>query len=225
MTVIEKLQLPLCRENPVPFLHERFWFLPRKYGSTEFTFSGFHSESFFGNTNPVYIEYCSGNGAWVTQKAESDPTVNWIAVERGFDRARKIWKRLHKKVLSNLIVAWAEGHQLTKTYIPNESVDAIYINFPDPWPKRRHAKYRIIQKPFVAEMHRILKREALVTIVTDDANYSEIIIKEMRAHCGFQSLFEDPYYVPVEPEYGSSFFDELFRNKGLIIRQHTFKKL
>jgi len=118
-----------------------------------------------------------------------------------------------------------EGYRLTHHYIPNESIHSVYINFPDPWPKKRHAKHRIIQPSFIEQVHRILQFEGLLTLVTDDEGYSDIMINILLPMKGFQSIFDKPYYVGTYPDYGSSYFEDLWRQKGKSIRYHVFRKI
>ena len=73
---------------------------------------------------------------------QTSPDFNWIAVERDFDRARKIWLKIFRMQLDNLFVVYGEGYVFSRQYLPGASVSEVYVNFPDPWPKRRHAKHR-----------------------------------------------------------------------------------
>jgi len=219
----QDLHIPFS-QNPKPLLFSRLWFIPQNKKFEEPAFAQFREPDFFGNTNPLHIEYCSGNGAWICQKARERPDINFIACERRLDRARKIWARLHTMKLQNLIVAYAEGLTLTKFFIPNASIDAIFINFPDPWPKRRHARRRIVNPEFIAEMARICTQEAPVTIVTDDPTYSEEILDEMGPPL-FQSTLAKPSFTTPPESYGGSFFEDLFRKQGKNIRFHQFSKL
>ena len=220
----QDLKLPFAFEKRQAIIFDRLWYVPAKVDSPNFSFPGFGDSTLFGNDQPLFIEYCSGNGSWILEKAKLNPTNNYLAVEMSFERARKIWAKIHNMKLTNLVVAWAEGLELTQKYIPHSCVSGIYINFPDPWPKRRHAKYRIINQPFLQEMHRILKPESCITTVTDHEDYSKIMIKEFISHKGFQSLIEAPYFEEPKPDYGSSFFEELFKSKGKTIRLHSFAK-
>jgi tRNA (guanine-N7-)-methyltransferase len=225
MKRLKDLQIPFAWEERKAIVHDRLWYLPEKRDFSHFAFPGWQSSELFANDNPIHIEYCSGNGSWLIEKAKNEPHHHFLAVERQFERARKIWCKLHNANLSNVVVAWAEGHMLTQHFIPSNSVSEIYINFPDPWPKRRHAKYRIVQAPFVQELARILKPGGKLTIVTDHVGYSSIIIKELLAQPLLQSQFPAPYFVEATSEYGSSFFDELFRSQGTFIRLHQFFRL
>ena len=190
----------------------------------EFLFPGWESVDLFGNPRPVIVEYCSGNGTWIVQKAKEFPDCNWVAVEKRFDRVRKIWSKIKNEGLENLVVFCGEGFQLTKEYIPSESVAKIYINFPDPWPKKRHAKHRIVQTPFIEEVHRILKNGGSLVLVTDDTAYSEQMIDVLQLQNGIKSVNPLPYYVTEMKGYGTSFFDTLWRGKGRVIRYHEYEK-
>lgn len=218
------LKRPFKWEERTPLLQDGVFFVPEYYARyEEFTFP--HWENLFGNLKPVRIEYCSGNGAWITSCASADPMSNWVAIEKRFDRVQKIWSKMKNNNLENLLAISGEGLLVTKQYFKSESVDEIFINFPDPWPKRKHAKNRIVQKPFVDEMYRILKKKGKVTIVTDDPDYSEIISQEMCPSNRFAPNFPKPHYVHELANYGTSYFEELWRSKGKSIRYHCFTKM
>lgn len=219
------LQPPFSRDDRRVTIHDRVWYVPaRMRVQSDFVFPGWEHPDFFGNAQPVIVEYCSGNGAWIVAKAEANPQINWVAVEKKFDRVRKIWSKIKNGQLKNLIVLCGEAYQATKRYIADHSVSEVYINFPDPWPKNRHAKHRLIQDPFAQELWRILKEGCGITFVTDDPPYSEWFIQVMRAASGFKSRYADPFYTTDLPDYGTSYFEELWRAKGRQIRYHQFQK-
>lgn len=222
----EDLKPPFTKEERRIFIHDRVWFLPndRLPPPNAFIFPGWEHADIFGNTQPVCIEYCSGNGGWIAAKAQANPHLNWVAVERKFDRVRKIWSKIKNLGLPNLFVICGEAHQATRAYFPDLSAHDVYINFPDPWPKARHAKNRLIQSKFVQQLWRILQRERSLTFVTDDPPYSEWLIEVMTAHPGFISKYQHPYFTTDESCYGTSYFDQLWRSKGRAIRYHKFQK-
>lgn len=222
----KQLKRPFQWEFRRPILQDGVFFVPEFYANyQEFSLPSWESSALFGNCKPVKIEYCSGNGHWITECAAADPFSNWVAIEKRFDRVRKIWSKMKNRSLSNLLAIAGEGLTATKNYFETESVDEIFINFPDPWPKQRHAKHRIVNASFVEEMWRILKKKSKVTIVTDDPTYSEIIIQEMQLSKKFEPDFKEPYFVNELQNYGSSYFEALWRSKGRAIRYHRFSKL
>lgn len=227
----EDLILPFARNEQRIVIHDRMWYVPKLKGheqknrSNDFHFPGWESAEFFENKNPVYVEYCSGNGSWIASKAVEYPNINWIAVEQKFYRARKIWSKIKNLNLKNLLVICGEGHWVTSQYFPSASISQVFINFPDPWPKSRHAKHRIVQTDFVEETYRILQPSGIFTLVTDDAPYSEWMIEIIGKMTSFESCYPDPFYVTDQSAYGSSYFDQLWREKGRIIRYLQFSKI
>lgn len=98
-------------------IHDRVWYVPERTAApSDFVFPGWEHPDLFGNGNPVIMEYCSGNGAWIANKAIQNPHLNWVAVERKFERVRKIWSKVKNHGLANLIVICGEAHNATERF-------------------------------------------------------------------------------------------------------------
>jgi tRNA (guanine-N7-)-methyltransferase len=179
---------------------------------------------YFGNENPVYVEYCSGNGEWIVEKAVLFPDKNWIAVEKRFDRIRKIWSKLKNRQLANLLIVSGEAFIFTHHYLPDNSVEEVYINFPDPWPKSRHAKHRLIQPRFLDELARVLQTEKRMHVVTDDLPYLNQTLTLFGSHPCFSPSLPPPYYRLEFPGYGHSWFENLWKERGKQIHYTQFNK-
>lgn len=220
------LKSPFSRGEPHRvFIRDRVWYVPEGVEfSADFIFPGWEHPDLFGNGNPVYVEYCSGNGAWIAQKALENPHINWLAVEIKFPRVRKIWSKLKNGNLQNLVILCGEGLQATRAYFPDASVSHVFVNFPDPWPKRRHAKNRLIQPPFIDEAERISLKKGEMTLVTDDPDYSQQMIETVLKNSAYASCYPEPYYQTQHRDYGVSYFEILWRNQGRVIRYHHFRK-
>ncbi|HEY4831009.1 MAG TPA: tRNA (guanine(46)-N(7))-methyltransferase TrmB, partial [Waddliaceae bacterium] len=153
-----------------PLLEDQVFFVPIHYtGYEHFTLPDL--SIYFGNDHPVSVEFCSGNGDWIIEKAKLDPSKNWIAVEKRFDRVKKIWSKLKNHHLSNLLIVCGEACTFAHYYLLSDKIEEVYINFPDPWPKMKHAKHRLMQSIFLDELSRILMPGKKVTVVTDDFSY------------------------------------------------------
>ncbi len=212
---------PYRFEERAPCIYDRVLFIPSYYFKHhEYQMPQFESSDLFGNDQPVHVEFCSGNGEWIVKKALENPQINWIACEIKFKRVRKIWVKIKQMQLPNLVVAFGDANDFIRFYLKDRSLDAIFINFPDPWPKEKHAKNRLIKSPFIEEMNRVLKRDCLATIVTDHVDYSLQVIHEMQTH--FKSAFEAPFYINKTLDYGSSYFYRLFESRGKEIRLMQF---
>lgn len=199
--------------------------VPDYYNDFEsFTFPGWEAPTVFGRIAPVHVEFCSGNGTWIAEKAQAHPEINWVAVEIRFDRIQKIWAKKKNLHLDNLFIVHGEGLASSRHYFPEGSVSAVYVNFPDPWPKKRHAKHRIIQAPFSEEVIRLLENGGCCTLVTDDPVYSEQMQEVMQAQKGLVDLFPEQGFSTEVKGYGSSFFYELWLDKGRTIRYHQYTR-
>lgn len=221
----EEIKFPFTWDERHVLIKNRIWYVPEESPrGVQFTFSGWNSPDFFSNEYPIRVEYCSGNGTWVAAKAGEASHYNWIAVEKKFTRIKKIGAKVHNLNLPNLMPVWGEAYHVTKQYFPDKSIDEAYINFPDPWPKRRHAGNRLIQPRFLDELHRVLRPAGKISLTTDDPTYSQMAIKELLRHSGFVSCYSDPYFITELEGYGTSFFEELWRQQGKQIRYHCFEK-
>lgn len=215
------LKSPYRWADRKPLLEDRVFYVPDYYDNhQEWPFPGW--KTIFGNDKPVIIEYCTGNGTWLAEKAK-DSSKNWVAVEWRFERVRKIWSKMKNYGLANFFIISGEAQTFTREYLPEACVDGVYINFPDPWPKDKHAKNRLFQQSFIEQLARTVKPGGTVTVVTDDATYSEQISREMLTHPVWVSDFPAPYYTTEWEGYGTSYFDTLWREKGKAIHYFQFR--
>lgn len=207
------LKSPYSWEKRELLVRDRLFFLPTYLSYEGFTFPSWDDSALFGKQQPISLEFCSGNGEWVVAKAEEERGRNWVAVERRFDRVRKIWSKRTNRLLDNLFIVCGEAFAFAHHFVPAGSIDEVFINFPDPWPKRREAKHRLCKPPFMAELARILKPEGSVTLVTDDLPYLEeshgYLLNEGH-FCALETLVN-------QAGYGTSYFEELWKSKGRTI--------
>lgn len=222
----KNLKYPFLETEPRTLFQDRVLYVPERAPEDRLAFPtlSWKDPEWFGNENPVCLEYCSGNGSWITAKAKEDVSKNWIALEKRFMRVRKIWSKIKNQGVKNLISVCGEALNTTERYFPDASIDYIFINFPDPWPKKRHAKNRLIQQPFIDQVTRILRPGGELIFVTDDQPYSEQAIELLSNDLRLTSLDGPPYYIHELPGYGTSYFEELWRDKGRKIYYHRFQR-
>jgi tRNA (guanine-N7-)-methyltransferase len=127
----------------------------------------------FGNERPVEIEIGMGKGTFITDQAKARPDVNFFGVEW----ARFFWRyasdRLRRNGCTNARTIRAEASFFLREFVEPQSVAALHIYFPDPWPKARHHKRRLIQPPFMHLARRILTPGGRIQVVTDHKGYWE----------------------------------------------------
>ncbi len=214
--------IPFAWDDRRPIIWEKCLYVPSNYlKHGDFRFD-WNDPLLFSKEQPLAVEYCSGNGEWIAERARERPEINWVAVERDFDRARKIWLRIFRDGLSNLCLVFGEALVFSSHYLFDASVCEAYVNFPDPWPRRRHAKHRLIQGDFVGQLHRILKPGTGVWIATDDVAYSEQAIECFLKSGRWESPYAPLHYISELPEFGVSYFQDLWTKKNRSIRYHRF---
>jgi tRNA (guanine-N7-)-methyltransferase len=219
------LRIPFVWADRRPVLLDRLLYIPGFYENHhEWERIDWSDKRLFNQSNPVMIEYCSGNGEWICDRAEQNPELNWVAVEKRFDRSRKIWSRMHRKNLSNLYIICGEAKIATQYYLPKKSISKVFINFPDPWPKPRHAKNRLITADFLQAMKEVTQDKCQATFVTDDPVYLNQILDEIKLSESWTHLLESPHYTLNFPNYGKSFFGDLWTQKGRVIHYISTQK-
>ena len=124
---------------------------------------------------PLVVEIGFGRGEFLLDLAARAPRVAHIGVEHSFKRVLKVARRLARTPLRNVRLLEARGELLVDELLPAGSVSVFWINFPDPWPKKRHARRRLVQPAFVSALARRLVPGGHLEIATDDPAYAEEI--------------------------------------------------
>ena len=174
----------------------------------------------------VVCELGSGSGRHLITLAQSSPDTLFIGMELRYKRAYRTIEKARQQGISNLFVLRANARYLSKLF-PAGSLDAIYINFPDPWDKRRWLKNRLIQGQFVAEMAELLGRGGALSYKTDHPEYFASAVSIIRANPRFaeRRVTEDLCASPWLEESVPTEFELLFRAKGLPICYSLFERI
>ncbi|KAF1299085.1 tRNA (guanosine(46)-N7)-methyltransferase TrmB [Enterococcus sp. JM4C] len=126
----------------------------------------------FGNQNPIHIEIGTGKGQFLTEMAKIHPEINYIGVEMQLSVVSMALDRLVEAGITNLQLLHVDGSALTN-YFADSEVDQIYLNFSDPWPKKRHEKRRLTFKTFLETDEQILKPAGEIHFKTDNQGLFE----------------------------------------------------
>ncbi len=146
----------------------------------------------FGNANPLYIEIGCGKGEFISQYSLLHPDWNFLGFEAAEKRVRNILKKLDPARHPNVRLIRLLVDAKITGLIPPESVRGAFIQHPDPWPKKRHHKRRLIQQAFLDALAAILVPGAQVHVSTDHAEYANWIAEEFVKNPYFISLHDDP---------------------------------
>ena len=140
---------------------------------------------------PLCIEIGSGKGEFISQYSVQHPEQNFLGFEARDKRIRNILKKLSPELHSNVrIVRLMVGANIAQV-LPRDTVSGVFIQHPDPWPKKRHHKRRLIQQDFLEALAEVLRADALVHVSTDHREYANWIAEEFLRSPRFISLYDD----------------------------------
>lgn len=127
----------------------------------------------FGRRAPVMLEIGFGNGEALCELARTHPQNDYVGIEVYRPGIGSLLLKLETLMLHNVRVICGDADEVFAEHVPADSLDAVYLFFPDPWPKKRHHKRRLIQPDFVARVARRLRPDGCVHIATDWQDYAE----------------------------------------------------
>jgi len=157
----------------------------------------------FGRNAPLTLEIGFGNGSSLARMAADDPQSDFIGIEVHRPGVGHLLYELDKRALDNVRVFYHDAVEVLDRCIPDASLDRVLLFFPDPWPKRKHHKRRILQPAFVDKIARKLKTDGRFHMATDWEHYAEHMLKLMQSTTDFVNCDaaggypERPGYRPV----------------------------
>ncbi len=141
---------------------------------------GSTSEQLFGNSNPLRLEIGCGKGDFIVGTAAKEPNVNFLAIEKVSDVLVTAAEKVKESGLTNVRVCCVDAKELTEIFAPG-SIDRIYLNFSDPWPKSRHEKRRLTYRTFLAIYKQILRPGGAIYFKTDNRPLFDFSLEEFAA--------------------------------------------
>ncbi len=148
----------------------------------------------------VVLEIGFGNGKSLIDMACAEPDTLFIGVEVHQPGIGALLIGVTEQALTNIRVCCADARDILVNQVPNASLERVQVFFPDPWPKKRHHKRRIIQPEFVQLVAQKLKPGGRLHCATDWQPYAEHILATLSEAEGFQNLYQDTQYAP-RPDY------------------------
>lgn len=177
-------------------------------------------------TLPMELEIGSGKGTFIITQATKVPDVNFI----GLEYARAFWlyasDRVRRRAIENVRLVYTEATWFLRYYVKPASFRQVHIYFPDPWPKARHNKRRLIQAPFLRELHRVLQPGGQIRLATDHGDY----FQWMQEHAAqVTELFSrHPFESPEaagEGELVGTNFERKYRREGRPFHGMVLKRI
>jgi tRNA (guanine-N7-)-methyltransferase len=151
-----------------------------KYG-IPFSTGPIDPRTIFGRSAPLVVEIGSGMGETTAEIASANPQTDFIAIEVHGPGVGSLLKRIEAAAIANLRVIRHDAVEVLERMIPDGSLAGIHLFFPDPWPKKRHHKRRLVQPGFAALAARKLERGGYFHAATDWPDYAEQIERVLRA--------------------------------------------
>ena len=142
-------------------------------------------EELFTQPQPTELEIGCGDGGFLFEYAQRHPERNFLGVERLLGRVRKLSKRGQHAGMNNLRLLRIEARYVLDYLLPERAFSAVHIYFPDPWPKDKHARHRLIQPDFLPRIRRILAPDGVLYLRTDAPPYFEQMQNTFRDAEGF----------------------------------------
>ncbi|NJN63618.1 MAG: tRNA (guanosine(46)-N7)-methyltransferase TrmB [Acidobacteria bacterium] len=186
-------------------------------------------EALFGRRAPVELEVGTGKGRFLLLAASAKPEIDFVGVEYGRTYVETTIERLAKRGVSNVRVAHDEAFHFLRERIADESVAAVHVYFPDPWPKRRHRKRRFLRLEVIDDIARILHEGGLLRVVTDHAEYAQSARALLLAHPCFDDAGSAAalWSLPGMDDYttvGVTNFEIKYRRQGRPIHRFAFAR-
>lgn len=145
-------------------------------------------KEFFNNCNPCVLDIGFGDGKLLTSIAKKFPELNFIGIEVYESGVGNILKQISKEELTNIKVSCHDAVIFLENFIADNSLYGLSLFFPDPWPKKKHYKRRIINEDFLNLANRKIAKNGFIKIATDWSNYSDHIIKIFDQNTNFEKI-------------------------------------
>ena len=145
------------------------------------SFEKLNFATLFGNDNPVVIEIGFGMGDSTARIARENPNINYLGIEVFLYGFSKLLSTIANEGLTNLRIMRYDAVQVLEDMIEDGSISGFHIFFPDPWPKKRHHKKRLVQLPFTTLLAQKLKKGGYIYCVTDWEDYAKQMLSVLEA--------------------------------------------
>ncbi len=194
--------------------YERLEFVPRDY------FAWAEPEDLFPRPSWLELDLGCGDGGFLMAMAKAFPERQFLGTERLLGRVRKVCRKADREGLENLRVLRLDTAYAVRWLLPKQAFARIHLLFPDPWPKKKHHKRRMVQTPFVQDVWELLQPEGEFLFKTDHPDYWEQASECLGAFAGFEEVewTEDSFYYP------ETDFEQLWKGEGKVIYRRRLKR-
>jgi len=182
-------------------------------------------ETVFGRVAPLTLEIGFGNGEALARMAVADPAMDYIGIEVHRPGVGHLLLELEQQGINNVRIYHEDAMQVMRHCLPGGCLNRLLLFFPDPWPKKRHHKRRIVQPEFIALAAGLLRTGGTLHMATDWANYAEQMLQVIRQSVAFRNCENSSGYSP-RPEYRPlTRFEQRGLKLGHCVRDLVFERI
>lgn len=171
----------------------------------------------------LVVEIGFGRGEFLRHLAAQAPLVAHLGVEVSFKRVLKMARRIARTDERNIRLLEASGEEVVREILDDGSVETFWINFPDPWPKKRHHKRRLLEPAFVALLARRLVPGGRLEVATDHEEYALAIDEALRGEALLESALPVPFARDVPGRLRTA-YEEEWRREGRPLHFWTYRR-
>ena len=177
----------------------------------------------YGNDNPVVIEIGFGMGDATWQIAKDNPDVNYLGIEVHRPGVGKLLNHIEAEGLTNLRIIEFDALEVLDKMVSDGGVDGFHIFFPDPWPKKKHHKRRMVQRPRTNLIAKKLKKGGYLYFVTDWYPYAEFALEELNLTESLKNRYDG--FAEKQPWRSQTKFERKGQAADRVITEIMFEKI
>ena len=182
----------------------------------------FDEEQLLSFDKPYYLEIGSGKGQFLVDMAKKFPDKFFVGIERNVTCCGFTAKKLVEEQLPNARLMFLNA-ELLMDKIADNSIEAIFLNFSDPWPKKRHHKRRLTADSYLKNYYRVLKKGGRLIIKTDNVDLFAFTL-EILENSSFKLVFKTDDYQDYDPFDTMTEYEKSFRDEGVPIHRIILEK-
>ena len=179
----------------------------------------------FRDEKPLVLEIGFGEGEFLINAAKRDGSRNYLGLEIKRGRFRKAVRAAEALSLENLKFLHIEAEIALRQVFRKRMFDLVLVNFPDPWPKKKHSKHRIFNQEFISCLAKVLAGGGRTKIKTDQLSYIEQIVSEFKRSGLFRPAYPPPGFIETQTGETETKFEKHFREASQKIFSADFLNL
>lgn len=200
---------------------ERLW---QRYGVT-YDGGRLDPQQLFGNDRPLFLEIGFGNGDALAGMAASHPEHNYLGIEVHRPGVGHLLLALEQAGLDNVRILNHDAAEILHQGLPADSLQGLFLFFPDPWPKKKHHKRRLVQPAFAARLGQLIRSGGMVHMATDWQDYAQQMLETLEGDPAFENTAPDGGYVPRPQERRETRFEQRGQRLGHGTWDLVFRRL